>query len=345
MLHLNNNEILQDFPNIELCFESIIHKTVYQYNYVLAIPEGKKYFAWFTTYKTQNVCFLLEISENKQICNIECIYTCFQKDIAYETILYGTSFKQLGRRFFSCEDIYMYKGNIINKHTKYSKKLIIFQNIFKNEIKQVSYNNQMITFGLPIMSIHIDNLNSKINKLPYKIKYIQFRNEQNIFNKPLIDTSLPYPITSNPITSNPITSNPITSNSITSNSITSNPITSNPIKSYPKQINKQSSSRRDREKVFKIKADIQNDIYNLYDVNGSEIIDIVYIPDYKTSVMMNKLFRNIKENQNLDALEESDDEEEFQNDKIDKFVYLDRSYDMVCEYNNKYKKWQPLRQI
>lgn len=323
MLHLNNDEILQNFPNIELCFESIIHKTVYQYNYVLVIPEGKKYFAWFTTYKTQNVCFLLEISENKQICNIECIYTCFHKNIAYETILYGTSFKQLGRRFFSCEDIYMYKGNIINKHTKYSKKLIIFQNIFKNEIKQVSYNNQMITFGLPIMSIHIDNLNSKINKLPYKIKYIQFRNEQNIFNKPLIDTSLsvlPYPITSNPITSNPITSN-------------------------PKQINKQFSSRRDREKVFKIKADIQNDIYNLYEVNGTDIIDIVYIPNYKTSVMMNKLFRNIKENQNLDALEESDDEEEFQNDKIDKFVYLDRSYDMVCEYNNKYKKWQPLRQI
>ena len=34
-------------------------------------------------------------------------------------------------------------------------------------------------------------MNSKINKLPYKIKYIQFRNEQNIFNKPLIDTSNP----------------------------------------------------------------------------------------------------------------------------------------------------------
>ena len=60
MLHLNNDEILQNFPNIELCFETIIHKTVpVQYNYVLAIPEGRKYFAWFTTYKSQNVCFLL----------------------------------------------------------------------------------------------------------------------------------------------------------------------------------------------------------------------------------------------------------------------------------------------
>ena len=35
---------------------------------------------------------------------------------------------------------------------------------------------------------------------------------------------------------------------------------------------------------------------------------------------MNTLFRNIKENQNLDALEESDDEEEFENISLDKFV-------------------------
>jgi hypothetical protein len=327
MLHLNNDEILQNFPNIELCFETIIHKTVpVKYNYVLAIPEGRKYFAWFTTYKTQNVCFLLEISNNKQICNIECIYTCFHKDLAYETVLYGTGFKQMGRRFFSCEDIYMYKGTTLTKNTHYSKKLIMFQNIFKNEIKQVAYNNQMITFGLPIMSVNIDNLNDKIRDLSYKIKYIQFRTEQNqILNKPLVDV-----VTTRPV----IVVRPLT--------------VVRPVSSITKPIitkldNKKNDRPKDRpkEKIFKIKADIQNDIYNLYDVVSNELVDIAYIPDYKTSVMMNKLFRNIKENQNLDALEESDDEEEFENDKIDKFVYLDRSFDMICEYNMKYKRWQP----
>ena len=99
--------------------------------------------------------------------------------------------------------------------------------------------------------------------------------------------------------------------------------------------------------VFKITADIEPDIYNLFIYkNGTEeYYDTAIIPDYKTSVMMNKLFRNIKENENLDALEESDDEEEFENDKIDKFVYLDRSYDMICEYNMKYKKWQPVQHL
>ena len=320
MLHLNNDEILQNFPNIELCFETIIHKTVpVQYNYVLAIPEGRKYFAWFTTYKNQNVCFLLEISNNKQICNIECIYTCFHRDLAYETVLYGTGFKQMGRRFFSCEDIYMYKGNTLTKSTHYSKKLIMFQNIFKNEIKQVAYNNQMITFGLPIMSVNVDNLNDKICDLSYKIKYIQFRTEQNqILNKPLVDTRPVIPVSS----------------------VITTPIIT---KLNNKKNDKFKDRQKDRpkEKVFTIKADIQNDIYNLYDVVSNELLDIAYIPDYKTSVMMNKLFRNIKENQNLDALEESDDEEEFENDKIDKFVYLDRSFDMICEYNMKYKRWQP----
>ena len=62
------------------------------------------------------------------------------------------------------------------------------------------------------------------------------------------------------------------------------------------------------------------DIYNLYclDVDDFECIGLAHIPDYNTSVMMNKLFRNIKENDNLDAIEESDDEADFENKKDDK---------------------------
>jgi len=105
------------------------------------------------------------------------------------------------------------------------------------------------------------------------------------------------------------------------------------------------------ERTFKVKPDIQNDIYHLYDANANAnanadtILGTAYIPDYITSVMMNKIFRNIKENDNLDALEESDSEEEFENDKLDKFVYLDREEYMICTYHNKFKKWVPLRKI
>ena len=65
------------------------------------------------------------------------------------------------------------------------------------------------------------------------------------------------------------------------------------------------------------------------------------IPNFKTSVMMNKLFRNLKENDNLDTLEESD-EEEFENEDPHKFVHLERTIAMKCEYNTKFKKWVPI---
>ena len=66
------------------------------------------------------------------------------------------------------------------------------------------------------------------------------------------------------------------------------------------------------------------------------------IPDYKTSVFMNNLFRTIKENKNLDFLEESDDEEEFENTNEDKFVDLNKHIIMKCVYMDKFRKWKPV---
>ena len=96
--------------------------------------------------------------------------------------------------------------------------------------------------------------------------------------------------------------------------------------------------------VFNITPGIQNDIYYLHciDDNREVLYDTAHIPNYKTSVMMNALFRDIKENRNLDLLEESDEEEEFENIEEDKFVYLDRNIKMRCIYNVKFKKWIPV---
>ncbi len=109
----DKNEILKEFPNIELSYELLNHNKVYDAEFILAIPEGKKYFAWFTSFKMQNVCILLEINgENKQITHVEFGVTCFHEQLCYGvgTILYGTIFRYEGTRFFSIEDIYYYKG-------------------------------------------------------------------------------------------------------------------------------------------------------------------------------------------------------------------------------------------
>ena len=96
-------------------------------------------------------------------------------------------------------------------------------------------------------------------------------------------------------------------------------------------------------KTFLVKARIQPDIYELYLQNDSKLdfVDFAFIRDYKTSVFMNNIFRNIKENKNLDTLEESDDEEDFENTDRDKYVFLDKILKINCVYNNRFKKWIP----
>jgi hypothetical protein len=114
-----------------------------------------------------------------------------------------------------------------------------------------------------------------------------------------------------------------------------------------KDSNNTNNHHNKKYKIFIVSADIQNDIYNLVDPNDLSSYDIsnkliASIPDYKTSVFMNALFRNIKENRSLDALEESDDEDEFENTNIDKFVDLNKKIKMKCVFNYKFKKWTPI---
>ena len=96
--------------------------------------------------------------------------------------------------------------------------------------------------------------------------------------------------------------------------------------------------------TFKISACINQDLYNLFilnDKNQEEFYDLALIDTYKNSLFMNKLFRTIRENINLDYLEESDDDDMFENINLNKFVNLEKNYLIDCEYNSKFKKWIP----
>lgn len=94
--------------------------------------------------------------------------------------------------------------------------------------------------------------------------------------------------------------------------------------------------------VFYVKADMQFDIYRLY-VSDRTYYGLAYIPNYKTSVLMNGFFRKIRENDNLDLLEESDDEDDFQDVNPTKYVDLEKCVKMECIFHQKFKRWIPLR--
>lgn len=294
--------ILQKFPKFELCYEMITHKKVLGKNIMLAIPEGKKFFAWFTNYKNENVCFLLEINDNKNIIDIKIITTSFIDKLCLGTIFYGTLFSNKSNNYFCIEDMYYYSGKSCINYSYYLK-LEKLKYIFNNELSQTPLTNKYTIFGLPLMCDNLQVILKEIQLLPYKVSEIKFRFLENEYSKKIFV-----------------------------------------MKYFKPGFRKEKDNNLPKEAIFKITADIEPDIYNLFIYkNGiEEYYDIAFIPDYKTSVMMNKLFRNIKENDNLDAIEESDNEEEFEDNREDKYVYLDRSYKMICEYNNKFKRWTPI---
>tara|TARA_Y100001970_G_scaffold265188_2_gene352519 strand:+ start:1552 stop:2508 length:957 start_codon:yes stop_codon:yes gene_type:complete len=104
---------------------------------------------------------------------------------------------------------------------------------------------------------------------------------------------------------------------------------------------------RKYEAVFNVKARINDDMYDLFAEHENKMVNIgiAYISNYNTSVFMNSIFRTIKENENLDALEESDDEEEFENISPDKFVNLKKECKIKCEYMINFKMWKPIKQV
>uniref|UniRef100_A0A6C0H6D3 Uncharacterized protein n=1 Tax=viral metagenome TaxID=1070528 RepID=A0A6C0H6D3_9ZZZZ len=83
-------------------------------------------------------------------------------------------------------------------------------------------------------------------------------------------------------------------------------------------------------KKYEIKThEILPDIYIIKENN-----ETLLIPDYNTSVEMNKLFNKNKIGYNLDLLEESDDEDE-------DIINQKETIVINCFFSNKFKKWIP----
>jgi len=314
LTHEEKESILSDFPNIKLSYENVTYKKVSNADYFVAIPKGSKCFAYFTNYNNRPVCFIMELTCKKQIVDIKMFNACFSSHLAYGTIFYGTLFYTSGNRFFTIEDIFTYKGTNIER-SNWQDKLGLISNILKKDMKQISYNNSYIVFGLPIITNTLNELDKKLENLKYPIDFVEMyiMSQVNTFSIIKYSDYLKKEIEEPK---------------------------KELIKSHVKLVEREKPVKIKKEYVFLIKPDIQDDIYHLYAIDHSEC-GTAHIPDFETSVMMNKLFRIIKENDNLDALEESDDEEEFENEQLDKFVKLDKCEKMVCQYNYKFKRWVP----
>jgi hypothetical protein len=99
------------------------------------------------------------------------------------------------------------------------------------------------------------------------------------------------------------------------------------------------------ETRFWIMADPVYDLYKLYarGADGSPVfVDYACVIDRATSYWLNGLFRNMSENRRIDAIEESDDEEDFQIVRENKYTDLEKKLVVRCRFQNRLKKWLPV---
>lgn len=325
-------EIMQRFPKLELSYETIPHKKVSPtYNICLTILQGKKGYIWFSFYNDEDACFFMEINREKRVSKIRVIDIDFDRSLSLGTIFHGTLVEVENKKpIFVLEDILFYKG-ITMKNVLFKERLGFLYRFFQQDIKK-NLKNELIISLPAIWSVSQkteyecqyfipDNWKSRISKFP--VHHIQYRclNEtspyMNVFNQNVFTNTNSKKEVYKPIQTKLIMEN-----------------FSKPQFKLPT--------------VFLVTADIQFDIYHLFVFGkGSQNMyyNIAYIPNYKTSVFMNSIFRKIRENTNLDYIEESEDEEDFENTAEDKFVDLQKTVMIECIFSMKHKKWIPKKVV
>uniref|UniRef100_A0A6C0JJM8 mRNA capping enzyme adenylation domain-containing protein n=1 Tax=viral metagenome TaxID=1070528 RepID=A0A6C0JJM8_9ZZZZ len=354
------SHLLNRFPEFELSYETISHNKVSpDYDIAIAIPTGKKGFIWFTFHQDDDVCYLLDSNKDKKITKairLDLVNLEYYQKLALGTVLYGTILidELTGKNTFILEDVYLYQGLSLKKQTM-NHKLSIMLDFFDHAVANAIQKKEFV-FMLPMMWYNNENeLNGQQNGLPsgssaglpsglpsdiqkivgYTTHHIQHRSTSKIM--PYVNIFLNRKL--NGILSNaPLMCSDTTKTQKQSTHIfETQRITmdfSKPQYKYPT--------------VFQVTADIQFDIYHLfaYGRNKNPVYyNIAYIPNCKSSAFMNGLFRKIRENKNLDYIEESDDDDDFQNMEEDKYVDINKVLLLECTFHQKFKRWVPVRVV
>ena len=368
---LTTQSILERMPTYELSYETVAHKKVFSdYDLCMGIATGKKYLAWFSFDHEKDVCYLMELNKEKQITKIHVVNTMFDRSLSVNTLLYGTvidatrlnentseteeevtnttshpNWAISGKRIFMVEDIYYYQG-IPLIQCPFGEKMGYIQEMFSKYIQHEFTSEKSMIFTLPWMWSVLDFAYPEINEMTVLSQYEEIKNKigYNVHHIQVrkFNSICPYyNIPVNNVLSKMNKKEKTNCSSQLASSIRMNTFISKYIPDPNKPQYKYPS-------VFRVRADVQYDVYHLfaYGKNREEVYyGVAYIPNLRISIFMNLLFRYIRENENLDLIEESDDEEDFENMAVDKYVDLNKVLNIECIYHSKFKKWVPLRVI
>ena len=325
--------ILSRLPDFKLSYETVSYKNSSHYDTALAIPYGKKMICWFSydeNNKNDNVCYCLTMNKNKEYTSCIKMQHHGNFELGYNTILYGTLYQEdeNTNKYFIIEDIYYYCG-IELPYFQMIEKWDLFASVCSECSTLFSKYSLFIccpvTWKHSAHSEYNGSIPSDIEKsIAYNIHHIQYRSNYNI--EPFLNVKTQQLKMLKQVKKTKDVVSTYTSN-------------------YLCKYNKNVKSHYYKKKcVFVVKADIQSDIYHLFAYGKGhthEYYDVAYIPNYDISCKMNTLFRNIKENDNIDYIEESDDEEDFQDINPFKYVDVNKELFMTFVFNYKFKMWCP----
>ena len=365
------SHLMKRLPDFELYYETISHNKVSdKYDICLAIPVGRKCYAWFTFYENRHVCYLFDINREKKISKGKIVVTTFNSSLSLGTIVYGTFWSvndghcesvnnvdlskcgdrvklatnnlgtqltleskkipdDFGKEWFIVEDILHFQG-IAMKNENFCERLGFLRQFMEKSMGEMqTKKRQGLIFALSVMwkvdessDLGGDDRPDIQTSIAYPVHHIQYRCSFQIM--PYLNSNINRKLVSKTTSTLP------------------------QISAYVPVRMDLSKPQYKLKTIFQVYADVQNDIYHLLACgknNQPVYYGISYIPSYKTSVFMNSIFRNIRENKNLDYIEESDDEEDFQDMRENKYVDLSKKVLMECIFHTKFKKWVPLRLV
>ena len=379
----DTDSLLSNFPTTRLSYEASIHKNdkqsiVSEYKCFI-LPKGRRCIAWATEWRRDKILAVIDIDgannrdRDRTISpvirkfqqdngwfpgKVRIFDACFDRSLVYGTVFGGVIFRMnehiMDTQFFSIHTIYWYKGNPVPPLTAGGHIQLCEELFREHDIRQVAYTKQnSVVFGLPILCNTEQDAENIVHGLPYETFAIQYRYfmHTRVFQRILQEK--PAMLQYQPVVANITAPAPAPAPAPAYSQLHVPAVTSKRLFIPPPD-----EMLTNIQATFIVRPNIQNDIYELFVSPSSSsrgggggsccepiFHNFAHIPGFKTSVMMNRLFRNITENERLDTMEESEDEAEFENTEPDKYVTLTKEYNMVCRFNKRFCRWIPIEVV
>ena len=176
--------ILDLLPKLSIKYEPKI-TNAFKSELYYVIPKGPKSLLWYTKWQHTCVCFLIHLTENNAYKDISIVSHSAVPELTsgVGTIVYGTHFSYRKQGFFTCEQLYYYRGeNVSDK--PFHNILYLLHELFTEFINEPIINaTSSIVIGLPVMATTFVEAEKASLNIPYKVYGIGAHRSQN-YNKP-----------------------------------------------------------------------------------------------------------------------------------------------------------------